>query len=272
MGRSLIPGILLWVMVGALLAGCPPTYTDHDAFMKSPKPIVGGRPYVIEPPDRFRVLCPSIPEVHEREYSIRPDGYVTMDLLGEVFVAGKTPTQLGNELEEKLLHYYEEASVQVQVTVFGSKFYYMTGETAAGRRAYTGRDTLMDAVTGSIPRTAWPEYTILLRPNEEGHLIRRMTLDVRDLYQKGIWKHNVVLEEGDIIYVPVNPLAGVGVVFQNLLAPVDPLVELGTTPAEFGDARYDPTVGQNSTSSSGGGRRSGGGSGGGGGPPLLPGN
>ncbi len=223
---KLAGGLLL---VGAL-AGCPPTYHDYDAFLRTPRPIVGGKPYVIEPPDTIQLICPNAPELNNQTLTIRPDGYATLYLLGDVFVAGKTPTQLASELEEMLNKYYEDVTVQVQVTNFASKVYYMAGETAAGRHPYTGRDTLLDAVIGNVPRTAWPEYTVLLRPNEQGKLIRRMTVNIKDLYEKGDLKYNAVLEEGDIIYIPINPLAAIGVVVQNLLSPVSPVLSAYTTP------------------------------------------
>lgn len=235
---GLIAGTL-GLMIGLLvMTGCVPHYTDYEAFMKKPKPIVGGKPYVIEPPDKFRLLAPNVPEIHNVEYKIRPDGYTTMYLLGDVFVAGKTPTQLASEIQEKILKYYEDATVQVEVTEFLSKVYYMAGETAAGRRAYTGKDTLLDAVIGSIPRTAWPEKAVVLRPNEEGELIRRMSVDLRDLYERGDLKYNAVLEEGDIVFIPINPLAAVGVVVQNLLSPVSPVLQAATTPRQVAGAQY----------------------------------
>ena len=229
-------GLLGGIALVALLSGCPPTYHDYEAFMKKPKPIVGGKPYVIEPPDAVRVIAPNAPEIHNQTLNIRPDGYATLYLLGDVFVAGKTPTQLASELEETLNKYYEDVTVQIEVTGFNSKFYYMAGETAAGKHGYTGRDTLLDAVIGNVPRSAWPEFTVLLRPNEQGQLIRRMTVDIRDLYEKGDLRLNAVLEEGDIIYIPINPLAAVGVVVSNLLSPVNPVLQAYNTPGTASSA------------------------------------
>lgn len=228
----------LWMLLllTVFLIGCPPVYKDYDAFLKKPRPIVGGKPYVIEPPDSFRIICPAAPEIHNTTVTLRPDGYVTLYLLGDVFAAGKTPTQLAAEIQEKLLRYYEDVTVQIEVTAFRSKVYYLAGETAAGRRPYTGKDTVLDAVIGAIPRTAWPEYAILLRPNEEGQLIRRMTINLKDLYEKGDLKYNVTLEEGDIIYIPINPLAAVGVMVQNLLYPVSPVIQAASVPARAGAA------------------------------------
>ncbi len=213
--------------------GCaPPQYTDYAAFIKIPKPIVGGKPYVIEPPDSISIVAPGAPEIDRQGGRLRPDGYITLHLLGDVFAAGKTPTQLAAEIEEKILRYYQDISVQVQVTGFNSKKYYMAGETSPGPRPYTGNDTVLDAVLGAgIARTAWPEYLTVLRPNEQGDLIRRMTVNIKDMYEKGDLQYNAVLEEGDIVFMPINPFAAVGVAVQNLLAPVQPLLQAAGTPA-----------------------------------------
>ena len=235
-------------MLGLLLAafsavGCgPPKYTDYDDFMKSPRPIVAGKPYVIEPPDGLRIIAPSAPEIHNVDLSVRPDGFVTVHLIGDVFAAGKTPTQLASEIEEKILKYYQDVTVQVTVTGNNSKFYYMAGEIQ-GPRQYTGRDTVLSAVGFGIPSSAWPEKALVLRPNERSELIRRMSVDVKEMLETGDLKYNAVLEEGDIIWMPTNPFAAIGRVVQNLLSPVDPIITAYTTPYripnQVDDARDD---------------------------------
>lgn len=234
--KHLFPVSILAVLLAA--AGCsPPHYTDHAAFIKKPRPIVGGKPYVIEPPDTIRIIAPNAPEVNNAQVTLRPDGVVTIYLLGDVFAAGKTPTQLASEIEEKILKYYVDATVQVEVVGFNSKFYYMAGETAMGPKPYTGKDTVLDAVLrAGIPRSAWPEKLVVLRPNEEEQLIKRMSLNFRDMIEKGDLRYNAVLEEGDIVFMPINPLAAIGVAVQNLLAPVQPIITGISTPARAGAA------------------------------------
>ncbi len=231
--RSLILLTLLVMAAAGASTGCAPHYTDFDAFMKKPRPVAGGKPYVIEPPDRIRILAPSAPEIHNLEQVLRPDGYITVFLLGDIFAAGKTPTQLAAEIQEKVLKYYEDAKVQVQVTQFSSKTYYVAGETpGASPWPYTGNDTVLDAVLrAGVPFTAWPEKAVVLRPSEEGELIRRMSVNLLDLWEKGDLSKNAVLEEGDIVFIPINPLAAVGRVVQNLLLPVDPVLRAASTPA-----------------------------------------
>ena len=224
---------LLLTLITVAFVGCAPVkYTDYESFIKRPTPIVGGKPYVIEPPDTVRISAPSAPEIHNIGTTVRPDGFITLNLLGDVFAAGKTPVQLAAEIEEKILKFYQDVNVQVEVTGFNSKFYYMAGETAAGPRPYTGKDTIFDAVLRSgLARTSWPEKIVVLRPNEQGDLIRRMSINAKDMIEKGDMKYNAVLEEGDIIFIPINPLASVGVAVQNLLSPVQPLITAASTPA-----------------------------------------
>ena len=221
------------IIIASLSIGCAPIkYTDYDAFIKRPTPVVGGKPYVIEPPDGLRISAPAAIEIHNVSTTVRPDGFITLDLLGDVFAAGKTPVQLAAEIEEKILKYYQDVNVQVEVTGFNSKFYYMAGETGAGPRSYTGRDNIFDAIMrGGLPRTSWPEKIVVLRPNEQGDLIRRMSINAKDMIELGDMKYNAVLEEGDIIFIPINPLAAVGVAVQNLLQPVQPVITAVSTPA-----------------------------------------
>lgn len=211
--------------------GCVPKYTDYDAFMRVPKPIVGGKPYVIEPPDSILIIAPEAIEIDNENQGLRPDGYITLHLLGDVFAAGKTPVQLAAEIEERILRYYQDVTVQVRVTSFNSKRYYMAGETSQGPRPYTGTDTVLDAVlSAGLPRSSWPEKVVVLRPNENADLIRRMSVNMKEMTEKGYLRYNAVLEEGDIVFVPINPLAAVGVFVQNLLSPVDPAIRAVASP------------------------------------------
>ena len=235
--RAVLFGVAALSTTLALVGCAPPKYTDFDAFIKSPRPLVGGKPYVLEPPDSLRVISPGAPEIDGQGGRIRPDGYITLHLLGDIFVAGKTPSQLGAEIEEKILRYYQDVSVQVEVTGFNSKRYYMAGEAGQGPRSYTGKDTILDAVLAGQRRSAWPEKLTILRPNEQGELIRRMTINFRDMYERGDLKYNAVLEVGDIIFMPINPLAALGVMVGNLLQPISPVIRAATTPQRVGNTQ-----------------------------------
>jgi len=216
------------------LGGCGTNYKDFDAFVKTPKPVAGGKPYIIEPPDSLRLICPNAPELDNANVRLRPDGYVTLYLLGDVFAAGKSPEQFAAEIEEKLLKYYQDVTVQCQVTGYNSKVYYVAGETRAGSQPYTGRETVLDAILNAgIPRSSWPEKLIVMRPDGNGGVTKRMTINFQDMIRKGDLTNNAMLEEGDILYLPTNPFAAIGGHVRNLIAPVDPILNAAATPAKM---------------------------------------
>ena len=62
-----------------------------------------------------------------------------------------------------------------------------------------------------------------------------MSVNLKAMIETGDFKHNAVLEEGDIVWIPINPLAAVGVVTQNLLAPIQPVLNATTTPGRLND-------------------------------------
>ena len=221
------------VMAAAALGGCGgQQYTDYEHFQVAPSQSYRLKPYVIEPPDVIRIISPNAPEIDNVSQQLRPDGYITLHLVGDVLAADKTPKDLAQEIEEKIRDFYEDVSVQVRVSNFNSKFYYIAGESRSGPVSYTGNDTVFSAVMrAGLPRSAWPEKAVVIRPNEDGDLIRRMSVDLNAMIEKGDFRHNAVLEEGDIVFVPINPLAAVGVAIQNLLSPVSPALQAIATPA-----------------------------------------
>lgn len=214
------------------MAGCVTRYADIEDFVVTPKQSHSLKPYVIEPPDVIRIIAPNAPEIHNDQQRIRPDGVITLHLIGDQLASEKTPTQLAMEIQEKISEFYEDVKVQVRVTQYNSKVYYMAGETRSGPVAYTGNNTVFDAVMRSgLPPTSWPEKAALIRPNEDGNLIRRMSIDLKAMQETGDFSQNAVLEEGDIIFVPINPLAAVGRALQNLLMPINPAIRAVATPA-----------------------------------------
>jgi polysaccharide export outer membrane protein len=60
--------------------------------------------------------------------AVRPDGKITMPLIGEVQAAGETPLQLTKTLSELLAKYLNNPEVNVFVTEVRSKKFYINGE------------------------------------------------------------------------------------------------------------------------------------------------
>lgn len=218
---------LAWA-VGAMAllwgAGCQPTYTDYSAFVSEPKPIVAPVAYRVAPPDRVAFQSKRVREIDGHTEMISPDGKVHLPLLGNFFVAGMTVEEISALITDSARRYYEDADVSVRVISYASQKIFVFGEVAApGEYAYTGRNSVLQTLAKAYPtRLADPAKIHILRPSPDGEMRRRMTVDLNDIVKRGDTTLDAILQEGDIIYVPANPLAAVGLTLQQLLLPVQP--------------------------------------------------
>jgi polysaccharide biosynthesis/export protein len=83
--------------------------------------------YIIGAEDILRILVWREPDL-SGIYAVRPDGKITMPLVGEIQAAGLTPEQLKKSLIEALLKYINNPDVTVMVQDVRSKKYYIDGE------------------------------------------------------------------------------------------------------------------------------------------------
>ena len=227
-----------FALAGAtVLAGCAPRYHDYSAFVRDPKPLASDQTYILEPPDEVQVSSRRVREIASHYERIRPDGRITLPLLGSVMVAGKTPEEVRAELQEMASAYYEDADINVKVTAFASKKVFVFGEvTVPGPYPYTGSNTVLQMLARAQPnRLADPSRIHVLRPSPDGDLVRRMTVSLDDMVKSGDTTLDAVLEEGDIIYVPANGLATVGLAIQQLLLPLQPAVATVQAPTQIYD-------------------------------------
>ena len=76
---------------------------------------------------------------------------IQLNLIGEISVAGKTPKEIGQLITAASSRYFNNLDIQVDVAEYNSKFYAVFGTAVRqpGRKAYTGRDTVISAVAAA---------------------------------------------------------------------------------------------------------------------------
>ena len=209
--------------------GClPSNRKDIEVFLKPYQVDVNATNYILHPPDEIEVHCAKVPEINLQRQIIRPDGKVSFESLGEIEVAGKTPAQVAALLHNKAKELYNlagQSPVDVRVAAFRSKVYYVLGEVARpGPQVYTGRDTVLTAVTNAnILITAWEENMRVIRPSEtekKDQKPRIFKVNLQDMMIRGDTSKNVLLQEGDIIYIPPTILAAIGNVVAEFVRPI----------------------------------------------------
>ena len=149
---------------------------------------------------------------------VRPDGMVSMPLIGDVKADGKTPLELKKAIEKELTRYVKAPVVSVTVTainsfkvyVFGdgvSRINNISGDTAGGAAAIapaaSGQITLRRNTTllqliaqiGNVSNIDLPN-AYLLRAG------KKVAVSFEQLVTKGDYSQDVKLEPNDIIYLP----------------------------------------------------------------------
>jgi len=223
-----------------MLSGCSsnPQFTDYHAFIQEPRMPASNSPYLIGPPDVLEFRSTRVREIGTYREVVSPDGFVNVPLLGRVYVAGRTVQSLQQELEERASFYYQDADINCRVTLYASKKIFVFGQVQApGEYFYNGSNTVMNTLARAQPtERADPSSIAIVRPDENGELRARMTINLDHMIKTGDTTLNAVLQEGDIVYVPPSGIGKATISFEQLLMPFQPLSELVNGPAQVNES------------------------------------
>lgn len=222
---------VIWTILSLLtisLTGCFSSNPKNiKAFLMPSQYDVSSRDYILHPPDEIEIHCTAAPEIDGQSQQIRPDGRISFEGVGELYAAGKKPGQIANEIREKVLDLYQlegNQPVDVRVVAFRSKRYYVLGQVASpGAQTYSGRDTVLGALAlaGSPTVLAWVQRIQVIRPSSTKNVkpkIFEFNFDRAAVH--GDASKDVLLQEGDIIYVPPTVLAAAAMKIEEFIRPI----------------------------------------------------
>lgn len=187
---------LLVITVG----GCPAITYDYS---KEPDPRKSE--FVLGASDALRITVWKNPEL-STDARIRPDGTITMPLVGDVQAAGKTPNQLREAIAKRLSTYVKDETsvVTIAVTEVNSYRYTVSGNVERGG-VFTSRHyvTVLEAIAqaGGLNRFASPKKLVLVRA-EPGQPPRRIPLDYDRVASGNYPEENLVMMAGDTLFAP----------------------------------------------------------------------
>ena len=196
----------------------------------TPNPPAEAAPYRVGAPDQLSVSILPEPLVQEL-VTVRPDGMITIQLLGDVPAAGRTTEEIAAEIEERISRYKRGARVTVAVVQAGSITVTLLGEVGRPSNLAITRMTRVTEALGTVGGTSWLASNgsiRVVRPSPGGTVV--LPVDLAAI-RSGDLSTNVVLEAGDIIYVPPTILGRIGYAVRAVLFPFEPLLGVARSAA-----------------------------------------
>jgi len=160
--------------------------------------------YLIGPGDQLEISVWRNPELSSK-VPVRPDGRISTPLIDEMVAIGKSPEQLGAEIQEKLKTFIRDPTVTVLVTQFvGNSQHQVRVVGQAAKPAaipYRQGMTLLDVMitVGGITDFASGNGAVLIRQADSNKQYR---LRIKDLLKGGDVSANVEMLPGDVIMIP----------------------------------------------------------------------
>ncbi len=201
--RAAAPLLVPWLLTSLLLlatVGCGRTY-DYP-YAKEPNPIK--EEYVIGVADVLSISVWRNQELNTT-IAVRPDGTITMPLVGDVKADGLTPSELKTKVTKRLAEYIKDGAT-VTVSVTGVNSYYVTVSGQVSRPGVIGANHYLSvgeavALAGGPTRFASPQDAVLLRRRKDG-TTKRIPINYTAVANGSSPEMDLVLYRGDKVHVP----------------------------------------------------------------------
>jgi polysaccharide export outer membrane protein len=170
--------------------------------------LIDGHPYadaeyIVGPEDVLEINVWKNPDL-SRTVTVRPDGVITLPLIGEGKVAGLTPRGLREMIRKRLGEYYKDIpEVTVTVTQVNSYYVYVLGEVRnPGKYQIKSFTTVLQAVAlaGGFTEAADKSKMVILRKRQNG-TDQRIKVSYKDFLRERNPKPNVLLQPGDTLII-----------------------------------------------------------------------
>jgi len=164
-------------------------------------PTVLADSYIIGPSDVLTVTVWKEPSL-SGNLLVRPDGMISISLLGDVQASGISPLQLADQIAIKLKKYIQDPKVSVVLTQINSKKVFLLGEVQRrGPVEMTSGMTVLQAIAsaGGLTDFASTKKIYILRDEAGNH--QKIPVRYKEAL-KGNSDLDLMLKPGDTIVVP----------------------------------------------------------------------
>lgn len=168
--------------------------------------------YIMTPGDQLQIYVLGHPDIsstranNDSAYTVRPDGKLNFPLVGEIDINGLTVYEFTNLLTKELSEYIVNPKITVNVAKLGTTRVFVMGEVSKqGMHELTKSHRVMDALGaagGFTQKAAKKDIYLVRNLGKEGENVQK--LNILNYMRKGDMSQNVVLQEGDCLYLTSN--------------------------------------------------------------------
>jgi protein involved in polysaccharide export with SLBB domain len=204
--------LLLFVLL--LLNACTPAVKNPFPLDQLTSQASNNPPqeYRIQPGDQLDIKFFYNTELNE-QITVRPDGRISLQLVGEIKAAGLTPAQLTDLLTKTYAAELNKPAITVIIRSFSLQRVFVDGEVnKPGLVILVAPTTALQSISqaGGLKDTARTDEVILIRQNADNKYTATM-LNLEKALEGSDTKQDILLMPLDIIYVPRSHIANVNV-------------------------------------------------------------
>jgi polysaccharide biosynthesis/export protein len=196
---GIVRGVLFAALAAFCSSGCGGARPQYD-YVRELRVM---KTYSVGPGDVLEVRVWHNDQM-SRRVTVRPDGFITLPLVGDVACGGSTVEQIAADIAAKGATYYTDPLVvSVEVAELHSYRVYVLGEVSRpGEFTPTGQVTVLQAIAlaGGFSRFAAPDEIIIIRKDTHGE--RRIPFSYSFVVREGDLRENLPLMTNDTVVVP----------------------------------------------------------------------
>lgn len=206
-----IATFLTFLAIGAVLSAQPaPQSTAPEpakpAATQPAEPPPAGSPALPVDPNAYKIGAEDAIFVQvwrdaelSRPYIVRPDGKISLPLVGELKIQDMTPLEVQNKLVELYSKFLNRPEITVSLTRVGSKKYFLVGQVMrTGMFPLVVPTTVMEAINGAggFQEFAKKSKVVIIRGSQ------RIKFNYDEVVKGKKLEQNIQVENGDHIFVP----------------------------------------------------------------------
>lgn len=191
----------------AALAGAQPVQPAEPAASQVQDPAAAAVEsfYKLQPSDVVFVKYRYTPE-YDATVSVRPDGFITLPIIGEVRVAGLTVGDTRREIVRQASVRLRDPELTVELKDFQKPRYVIGGEVdKPGQFELRGRVTVLEAIAmaGGFKSSAKHSQVVLFRRYDNERALTRI-INAKAMAKADAVAEDPDLRPGDFLFVPKN--------------------------------------------------------------------